>query len=67
MAEANDRGPEFAAVVIVFLVITTLAVAARCFTRIFLTKMFSIEDWLSVLTLVSSPSGDNTSRTSSKR
>jgi hypothetical protein len=53
MAEADDRGPEFAGVLIAFMVISTLAVTARCYTRIALTSVFSIEDWLSVVTLVS--------------
>lgn len=53
MTQANDRGPEFAGVLIGFMVLTTVAVGARCYTRIALTNIFSVEDWLSVITLVS--------------
>ncbi|KAF4631002.1 hypothetical protein G7Y89_g7135 [Cudoniella acicularis] len=47
----ENRGSELAAVVIVLLVFTLVAVGLRCYTMGVLLKRFFAEDWLSVVTL----------------
>ncbi|KAI0130236.1 cation-transporting ATPase 4 [Xylariales sp. AK1849] len=49
---ADTRGPQLEAVLITLLVLSFLTVIARCYTRIVLVKIFSIEDWLAVVTFV---------------
>jgi hypothetical protein len=48
----NDRGPELAAVASVFLGLSSLTVCLRCYVRLFVLKLFRLEDWLAVWTLV---------------
>jgi hypothetical protein len=48
----DDRAPLIAAVGILFLVLTWVAVSLRCYIKIFLTKPFGLDDWLSVAALV---------------
>jgi hypothetical protein len=49
---AEDRGPQAAAVAIVFLVTSWLAVLLRVYVRGVMTKSFGIDDTLAVITLV---------------
>jgi hypothetical protein len=52
---ANDsdyRGPDIKAVAILFLILTWISVSLRCYVRIFMTKLFRVDDWLAVATLV---------------
>jgi hypothetical protein len=49
---AKDRGPQAAAVAIVFLVTSWLAVLLRVYVRGVMTKSFGIDDTLAVITLV---------------
>jgi hypothetical protein len=51
---AEDRGPQVAGVAIGFLTCTWVFVALRCYVRVFMTKAFGTDDWLSVISLVSS-------------
>ncbi|KAI0389982.1 hypothetical protein F5Y17DRAFT_93353 [Xylariaceae sp. FL0594] len=51
---ANDRGSQLAAVASFFLGLSSLTVLLRCYVRLFLLKLFRLEDWLAVWTLVSS-------------
>jgi hypothetical protein len=48
----DDRGPLIAAVGILFLVLTWVAVTLRCYVRIFMIKSFGLDDWLSAAALV---------------
>ncbi len=48
----DNRGPQVEAVAIVFLILAWIAVILRCSVRIFITRLFRIDDWLAVLTLV---------------
>jgi len=48
----DNRGPLIAAVGILFLVLTWVAVSLRCYVRIFMIKSFGLDDWLSVAALV---------------
>jgi len=52
----ENRGPELAAVVIALLVFTFITVALRVYTMGFLMKRFFAEDYLAVVTFVSSSS-----------
>jgi hypothetical protein len=49
---AENRGPELAAVVIFLVVLSIITVCLRCFTRRVLLKVFFVEDWLALVTLV---------------
>lgn len=49
----DNRGPEMAAVALVMTSLSVIAVALRCYTMIAILKRFLIEDWLAVLTCVS--------------
>jgi hypothetical protein len=51
MAE-NNRGPEAAAVAILFLVTSWLAVMLRVYVRGVMTKSFGMDDYLAIVTLV---------------
>jgi hypothetical protein len=48
----DDHGQLIAAVGILFLVLTWVAVTSRCYVRIFMIKSFGLDDWLSVAALV---------------
>lgn len=52
----DSRGPEFEGVLIAFLIVCTISVAARIYTRIRLVRIFAAEDWLAVVTYVRIPS-----------
>jgi hypothetical protein len=47
-----DRGPQVDAVAFLFLALAWIAVNIRCYVRIFITKLFRIDDWLGVASLV---------------
>lgn len=47
-----DHGPEIAAVGIAFLTLSWVAVSLRCYVRIFITRSFGADDWLSITALV---------------
>lgn len=49
----DSRGTEMAIVSIVVTVISVVAVALRCYTMSAILKRFLIEDWLAVITCVS--------------
>ncbi|KAK9423059.1 putative Integral membrane protein [Seiridium unicorne] len=49
----DDRGPEIFDVTLSLLVISTIAVALRCYVRIAILKSFRIEDYLALATLAS--------------
>ncbi|KAI8634540.1 hypothetical protein F5Y19DRAFT_408963 [Xylariaceae sp. FL1651] len=51
---AIDRGTELAAVTAVFLGLASVAVFLRCYVRLFVLKLFRVEDWLAISTLASS-------------
>jgi hypothetical protein len=48
----TDRGPQAAAVAILFLVLTWLSVALRVYVRGIMTNAFGVDDSLAVLALV---------------
>ena len=48
----ENRGPQVEAVAITFLTLSWIAVSLRCYARIFITKLFRIDDWLAVIALV---------------
>lgn len=48
----GNRGPELAAVLILFLIITWLIVALRCHVRVRMLKSFGLDDWFMVASLV---------------
>lgn len=50
---AENRGPELAGVIIFFLAFTFITVGLRCYTMGHMMKRFYVEDWLAVVTLVS--------------
>jgi hypothetical protein len=49
----DNRGPQVEAVAILFLTLSWIAVGLRCYVRLFLTKLFRVDDWLAVISLVS--------------
>lgn len=49
----DNRGPEMAAIALVMTSLSVIAVALRCFTMVTILKRFLVEDWLAVLTCVS--------------
>jgi hypothetical protein len=51
---AEDRGPQLAAVAILFLTLSWLAVSLRVYVRTVMMKSFGLDDWLAVAALVSS-------------
>jgi len=51
---AEDRGPQVAAVAILFLILSWIAVSLRCYVRICMIKNFGADDWLAVGALVRS-------------
>jgi len=48
----DNRGLQVEAVAILFLVLSWIAVSLRCYVKLFITKLFRIDDWLAVLSLV---------------
>lgn len=50
----EDRGPEVAAVAILFLVLSCISVSLRCYVRAVMIKSLGLDDLLSVAALVSS-------------
>ncbi|KAK6950088.1 hypothetical protein Daesc_008413 [Daldinia eschscholtzii] len=44
----DDRGPELAVVVAVFLGLSLVTVALRCYVRAHILKAFQVEDWVAV-------------------
>ncbi len=50
---AEDRGPQIAAVAILFLTLTWIFVGLRCYVRTVMMKSFGMDDWLAVAALVS--------------
>jgi len=51
-SKMENRGPELAAVLILFLIITWLIVALRCHVRVRMLKSFGLDDWFMVASLV---------------
>ncbi|KAE8447375.1 hypothetical protein EG329_010789 [Mollisiaceae sp. DMI_Dod_QoI] len=49
---AEDRGPQIAAVAILFLTLTWIFVGLRCYVRTVMMKSFGMDDWLAVAALV---------------
>jgi hypothetical protein len=47
-----DRGPQVEACAITFLILSWIAVCLRCYVKHYMIKMFRIDDWLAVLSLV---------------
>lgn len=50
---AQNRGPQLAAVVALFMVLAWTAVSLRCYVRAIMIKNFGADDWLAVAALVS--------------
>ncbi|KAI1085715.1 hypothetical protein F5B20DRAFT_14758 [Whalleya microplaca] len=50
---ADNRGPELATITLLFLGLSVVTVALRCYVRICLLKSFRLEDWLALGTLMS--------------
>jgi hypothetical protein len=48
----EDRGPQVEAVAITFLTLSWIAVCLRCYVKLYMIKLFRINDWLAVLSLV---------------
>jgi hypothetical protein len=48
----ENRGPQVEAVAILFLVLSWISVGLRCYVKLFMTKLFKIDDWLAVASLV---------------
>lgn len=54
--DPNDyNGHELVVVAAVFLSFTTVAVLLRCYTRLFITKFFKLDDWLMLTAQVCLP------------
>ncbi|KIN03210.1 hypothetical protein OIDMADRAFT_119103 [Oidiodendron maius Zn] len=49
----QDRGPQVEAVAITFLILSWIAVCLRCYVKLYMIKLFKINDWLAVLSLAS--------------
>ena len=48
----EDRGPQVEAVAITFLILSWIAVSLRCYVKFYMIKLFRIDDWFAVLSLV---------------
>lgn len=48
----ENRGPQVEAVAITFLTLSLIAVSLRCYVKFFIIRLFRIDDWLMVLSLV---------------
>jgi hypothetical protein len=57
---ASNRVPEVDAVAALFLSLTWITSALRCYVRGFMAKSFGIEDWLAILAQVCQYSWDET-------
>lgn len=53
---SENRGTELLVVNIVFFSITAVIVLLRCYTRVFISKAFGLDDWLMALSTVSKAS-----------
>ncbi len=51
----DDRGPQLAAVTLFFVSLAALTVTLLCFVRLFILKVFQVEDWLAVASMVNKP------------
>lgn len=47
-----DRIVDIKIVAILFLVLSWIFVGLRCYVRVFIMKLFRVDDWLAVATLV---------------
>jgi hypothetical protein len=48
----EDRGPQIEAVAITFIILSWIAVCLRCYVKVYIIRLFRIDDWLAVLSLV---------------
>lgn len=48
----ENQGPQVEAVAILFLALAWITVGLRCYVKIFMTKLFKIDDWLALASLV---------------
>jgi hypothetical protein len=48
----GERGADIKAVAILFLTLSWISVSLRCYVRLFIKKIFRVDDWLAVATLV---------------
>lgn len=48
----ESRGPEIITVGVLFLTLTWVLTTLRCFVRIHMARLFRIDDWLALATLV---------------
>jgi hypothetical protein len=48
----ENRGPQVEAVAITFLALSWVATILRCYVRFFMKKLFMIDDWFAVISLV---------------
>jgi hypothetical protein len=48
----ENRGPQVEAVAIAFLVLSWVTISVRCYVRLFIKKLFMVDDWLAVVSLV---------------
>jgi hypothetical protein len=51
----DERVSSIKAVAIIFLLLSWIFVGLRCYVRVFITKLFRVDDWLAVATLVQQP------------
>ena len=47
-----DRSGQIQAVAVLFITLAYIAVGMRCYVKLFMTKLFRIDDWLIVASLV---------------
>jgi len=48
----ENRSPQVEAVAITFLALSWVAIILRCYVRFFMKKLFGIDDWFAVISLV---------------
>lgn len=48
----GERGADIKAVAILFLALSWISVSLRCYVRLVIKKLFRVDDWLAVATLV---------------
>ena len=48
----ENRGPQVEAVAISFLTLSWIAVCLRCYVKLYMIRLFRLDDWLAVLSLV---------------
>jgi hypothetical protein len=48
----DERISSIKAVAIIFILLSWIFVGLRCYVRVFITKLFRVDDWLAVATLV---------------